>query len=113
MDSQYKIKASFTGIENVVGGMKRIEQQIRVNTAALREQQQQDGRGELFHGRLVSFDGVESAVLERLRLPESILVKPAVHSAASLAQMRRWTPARPGPAERGQRSLPAWKIAGR
>jgi hypothetical protein len=38
MDSQYKIKASFSGIENVVGGMKRIEQQIRANTAALREQ---------------------------------------------------------------------------
>jgi hypothetical protein len=38
LDSQYKIKASFSGIENVVGGMKRIEQQIRANTAALREQ---------------------------------------------------------------------------
>jgi len=39
MDSQYKIKASFTGVQNVVGGMKQIEDQIRKNTQALREQQ--------------------------------------------------------------------------
>lgn len=38
-DSQYKIKASFTGVENVVAGFKKIEDQIRKNTAALREQQ--------------------------------------------------------------------------
>src|SRR6185503_20589925 len=43
-DSQYKIKASFTGVENVVQGFKKIEDQIRKNTAALREQHQLSGQ---------------------------------------------------------------------
>jgi len=38
MDSQYKITAKWTDA-GVVAGMKQIEQQIRANTAALREQQ--------------------------------------------------------------------------
>jgi hypothetical protein len=53
-DSQYKIKASFTGVENVVRGFKSIEVQVKRNTAALREQMQlsaQIGRISLQGGR--------------------------------------------------------------